>query len=700
MIARCWQWTGVVAALLVAFPVAALERWRVQGSNEARFEYYERDGNPLGSIYRDTGGQAWNSLYLFFDGDDGPYDQWRGGASLLLNGSDYRARDDGVVPERLHLQRENGEGAIPYRLDIGDFFAFTSYRSLQRSLKGLQWEGQSRGSSLQVFAGLNQSEWRRIDEDRDLFAGGSWLFGVGNGGAALNLVYNDRESNPAIARVGGQQWLASIAAEQSFERIAMQVEGEFAWIDTDSDSTALASDSDIGMFLQLASATYSRIWYRLRFERYGENYRPNGAIITPDRRSYEAHLGRRFGKFELRLRAQQFRDGLESGNPLDTDIFGTDVSTTFGNQTFARMDLYQQRRTDRSGAIDQRSNVANLDLSHSWSPRWRTRLGVFAVDASDDNLRATDLLEARAGIDLISEVAGVLQWVVSPGVTWRRLDGGLADGEAIGPSLGINLRSRRQQLNLYAGQLRQMRDGVPMSDVDTLNTAADYRVRLGNHSLGLQYDSQYRESEALSSTTDHRLSLFWQWDFSVRSQSPARDRARPSSRDSAEPDLSSFFPGLSIDTARQQLLAAKAQTPTQVGQHLVYGHALLPEIAQRQRLVLQHQHGRVQRAGLLIEFDDRGRPDSLAQEFERVRENLIRRYGTPQRLQERGSFSADLSGDLAAGRFQRSMEWDVDQGVLRFGIPYLLGERLRMELQFASQPGNLQDRHWGMIAVR
>jgi hypothetical protein len=132
----------------------------------------------------------------------------------------------------------------------------------------------------------------------------------------------------------------------------------------------------------------------------------------------------------------------------------------------------------------------------------------------------------------------------------------------------------------------------------------------------------------------------------------------------------------------------------------VFDTTLIDTVAQRQRLVLTHSARRVERSALIIEFDSAGGPDSAAQLFERVREQLIQRFGKPTTTYEEGDFGPDYASDVNRGRLVRVMEWHTPAGVVRFGIPRRMDGRVRMELQHARSLGSPRTTRWSIEAVR
>jgi len=83
-----------------------------------------------------------------------------------------------------------------------------------------------------------------------------------------------------------------------------------------------------------------------------------------------------------------------------------------------------------------------------------------------------------------------------------------------------------------------------------------------------------------------------------------------------------------------------------------------------------------------------------------VRRRLVSEFGRPASFFDRGQFSPALASDLSAERFIRITEWDLPEGVLRFGIPRRLDGVVRMELQFARGFPDPQRSDWSLDSVR
>ena len=100
----------------------------------------------------------------------------------------------------------------------------------------------------------------------------------------------------------------------------INVEAEFDYFRGDHDGVeTIASGKDRddnALFFEISGKSDFPLTYRLRFEDYGQDYRPNGVVISPDRLSREAHAGWLFKSgTKVQGRFQHFKDGVETTNP-------------------------------------------------------------------------------------------------------------------------------------------------------------------------------------------------------------------------------------------------------------------------------------------------------------------------------------------------------------------------------------------------
>jgi len=136
----------VIGITLLLYPVACLaekgfmDDWHIYGSNTLRGSLYDANGPGAASPYPFEGVMLFDEFNIYSNKQNSRYDTMRAEISGVFNIDDeYRATNNGAVPERMSFVRENGDGDTPYRFEAGDLFSYYSYLTLQRSLKGRQW---------------------------------------------------------------------------------------------------------------------------------------------------------------------------------------------------------------------------------------------------------------------------------------------------------------------------------------------------------------------------------------------------------------------------------------------------------------------------------------------------------------------------------------------------------------------------------
>lgn len=718
--------TGVLcAALLLAAQRAfadPLDAWHIFGSNTARFEHYEVKGDRAGSPYQFEGPQGFDEFNVNLIRRDSPWDLWRIQLYGVANWSDYRSQDRGLVPERLNLFRENGAALIPYRAELGDYFGFLSFRTLQRSLKGTQVELQpfsddaERKHSVIFLTGANQASWRHFDPLDDYSNAISWLVEDARlGRYGVNVVHNHRAEQPSLGQLERNQVVASLAGEGEVPWGAQRfkLEGELAGFFGDHDGVSGATSgqdtSDTGVFVQLSRRAQDPLTWRLRFERYGQDFRPNGAVVTPDRRSGEAHLGWRFASgLAFRARAQTFRDGLESANPTDTHTVGLNLTGPFFKERAAgftgAIDTFVQDQEQRTPGLDRRLYTASVDLSKPLAA-WTGRLGVF-LQKIDDFTASPDTTTQQYTVsaDRAFELLGA-RGVVTPGLVYRRVIGGAPATRDWGPTLALSLARGRHAVRTNLSLLYQNPQPAGAPDVTTGTAALDYRYVVGQHTFGVEANYIDRVLLRGADTTSFRVSAFWTYTFDRPPRLEAARRpimgARVPRESARGPGLLLHVPpGISLEDAVARLTAVGITGGVRQPGAIVYEARLLEEIDQRQRLALVHQADAVTVAALIVDFDDVGNRDTVLQNFERVRRALLERFGNAAFVLQEGDFSASFAADVNSGRFVRLMEWPTESGWVRLGIPRRLDQQVRIEVQHARRFPPPGERLWSVEAVR
>ncbi len=718
-----WTLAAAAGAPDGADPARLLDGWSLRGSNTVRLERYDTDGPPAASPYRFGGTHSYDELHLDLAREASPWDRWRIQASGLLDHSAYRSPERGVVPERLALTRERGDAPLPYRLEVGDYLGYFSYRTLQRSLKGAQLELQppSAGpwrSSLVLLLGEDQPYWKKLQLRDNLSAGLSWLAErPGQAAFGLNLVRNLRQADPGSGALRRVQTVLSAVTrlEARLGGAPLTVEGELAHLSGDHDGLAGATSgqdrSDNGLYLQVSGATGSPFTYRFRYERYGQDFRPAGAVITPDRRAFEAHVGYRLESgLALRARLLGYRDGLETANPTDTETRGFELSGPLlagrVEGLSGRLDFFHQELGDLSRSVDLDTDNLALSLRKRLARGMTGRLDALYRSVDDDTGGGASVItrELALGLDAPLAAAG---WraTVSPELRLRAITGSASDGGELIPRLALVARRGRHRAGLDLSYHIQNRDRAGSTDLATLEIGLRYGYTRGADTVGAELSRFDRNADPGADTDALRVSLFWTHAFDrparavVPSAAALPAAARPAPGGVGL--LADLAPGVAIAEAERALRLAGIGGFSAAGPGVrVYEVRLLAEIERRQRLVVVEEAGAVERSALIIDLEATGTRESSEQIYERVRQGLRAAFGRPSSFFERGEFTVPLAAALDSGRFVRISEWDLPEGVLRLGIPRRLDRTARIEIQFARGFPEPQRSDWSLEVVR
>lgn len=727
---------GVSAAVAVcslcppAKAGASMEGWQVSGSNTLRFESYRLRGDPSAGPYQFDGGQYYDEISLNLLRQLSPFDTLRAQFFGVINESTYRATDRGLVPERVNLTREKGDAAVPYRFEFGDLFAYFSFRTLQRSLKGVQIELQPAPTasglrqSVIFVAGANQPDWRQFQAAEDWTSGVSWL--VENSTrtrVGANLLQNRRQANAGLGVPDRSQTVASLTGDHAWRWAgqSLRFEGELASLRGDHDGSqdaagmvAPASGQDrrgSGVFLQIGGRSDGApLDYRLRFERYDQDFRPAGAVITPDRRSAEAHLSWRLSSgLTLRGRAQQFIDAMQSGNELDTTTYGVNLAGPLFSGTVAGLsasiDAFRQDLKKHDASIDRATLNLNASLTKPLPAEWVGNLGLFWQQVNDhvpgaNDVRSTQLqLGATRAINL-----GGWTGSLTPGLALRRVSGDPLALREWSPALALALTRNAHHLSASYGYQKLRPDSAALATIEVNALRLDYRYVAGANTFGVEACAYDRQVTIGQFNDTYRLSVFWTHRFDKPAQAATRqfsasiDSAGVLPRDVTV--LTAITPGVDFELTRLRLDDAGFRGAVRQGNALVFEQRLLNEIEQRQRFAMIEDAGTVKRVVLVIDVDDADSARSLTQTYERVRKALLDRFGSPGMTFDEGVLSPTFIADLSAGRVSRVMEWQFDSGRLRLGIPRRLDGQVRIEIQYASSFGAPRDAAWSIDTLK
>lgn len=696
--------------------------WRISVVNTSRMEYHKVTGDKESSPYQYRSYQPYDEFNMNFSYRRNPYDTIRGQFFGVLSDSMYRTgEDDGFVPERMNLFWEKGDIPVPFRLEVGDYYAFFSYRTLQRSLKGVQLEiqpyfGGGLKHSILMLAGANQPSWRHFDVDENFTAGFSYLIEDSHKGKyCFNFIHNSRQADRNTGALSRRQQVYSLAFERPFSFLLQNiiVESELSLFSGDHDGITDPQSGqdrqDWGFYFQARGRQRNLpLSYRFRFEAYADDFRPEGAVITPNRRIIEGHLGWLFPNgLELRGRAQIYRDNWQSSNPQDTEVFGITASgpLLFGliKGLTGNLDVFVENIDDEDGTVDQTTLSTSLNLSFPIKRQVNGRIALSYIDTDDEFVSSTITKQTTFALDLTPKLFGI-NTTISPSFTIRHMHAPDTRQTDTAFNLSLNLRKRAHILNMNISFNHQLMS--PGADVDTATYSLSYRYITGKNEFGLELGGINREPKPGRSTGSYRAFLFWTYRFDISKkmkkkvnraelveQQGARRRFDPSI-------LGRLVPGLKIKEAIKILARFGIKSPTPQGNLLIYEIRLFDEIEQRQRLVLVTENGRLKKTAFLIEYERVGRPYDFMQTFEWVKELLITYFGMPTRFYEKGKISADLFEDINRDAFIRIYEWVTPYGILRLGIPRRLDKKIEIEIQYAKGFPPVNYTLWGMEQVK
>ncbi|MDF1736759.1 MAG: hypothetical protein P1U37_15815 [Minwuia sp.] len=713
--------TALILALLPAGTTAwaqasvgdAAPDWNVFGTASTRGELYGSTGNAAASPFPDTGLFGAVDLTANFDRRLSDVETIEGDIGLLLNQSDYRSDNKGMVLERFRLEWEKGDTRAPFRATAGDFFAFFSPRTVQRSVKGLQLEfqptigGSDAFHSVLLFAGLDSATYRGIDSDADVHAGLSWFLGQGDVSLAASSALNWDEGV-------GQDDVFNSTSSLAFEtpvnlwNLGLTLEGEVAGFVGQNGQNA-DEQSDLGLFLN-ASGRSERLplTWSLLYERYGEDFNPGGASIQSDRSTVEARTTWRFPEgIRASARLQRFDDNLESGNRTTSHVAGLGLSGAFwpAQNVVGSLDSFIRMAEDENQTTDQIAYSTRMDLTRPFGGGWTGRLGTsvnLINDSVNNELRETYNLTLGASRGF--EVRGI-RFFASPSVFTTRTSGGTIDSWNVGPRLNLSASKGEHSANLSYSLAANL-DAVN-NDLISQNASASWRWSRGSHAFNVSADHIGRHPIGTEDTNSFRLGVFYTYSFNR----PARGAivARPGGSSPAETgdgspvtqlDPVSFGPDLTMAEALARTEALGMGAGISFGTARVFETVFLRDFDERQRFVLVANGAQLDRSAVIIDFNDTGRPDRIERTFDRVRTALTRRYGPPVASFAEGSFSNTLAADLAAGEFVRIDEWQTPEGRLRFGIPRRLDNQVRMEIHHARRFPPTDDPQWSLEAVQ
>jgi len=673
---------GAAAALGGAGAAAAQEEdagWRYNGEFAAHFDHDDDDGDETQSPFRFLDEQYYAELNVTADRQPSPYSRTRISFVGLINESDYRSQTDGVVVERFSISHESGEGSVPYRATLGDYYAAISYRTLQQSLKGASFELQPVSSgalrhSVVGFTGFRNRDYHDVNLLDEFYAGASWLLDHGRTWrASVNAVYAHQDAGATFRNpdTDNDQVTLSAAANARFGLGAFdaELEGELGFFD--GDYADVAGKSDLGLFGELTlDHDESRVSARLRYEDYGEHYQPLGALSIGDRRSAEAHLSWRSAKgLFVRARAQTYEDARSTDRRRDRDILGVNLSGSLfrlaGEPVSGSIDAFHQDIDSPVDALNRESQTLNAYLSRRLGERANIRVTAFLENVEDQSARADDTVTASAGVSIGAPVGlSGFEGDLSVGIKARHISADVsADTFEAQPTIALDVARGPHRLRLDYDFLLQDRDPAldplfNINDVEQQKAGFLYAYSVGDHEFGLSGEIVDRRIEDAEDATAYRIGVFWR--LSLQGQTRRRAGVAPRPVYEAPPSLeldapaaaqanrgeASYLdaggllggvaPGDTMADAAAALAEATGGEPIARDQGLAADGVFVDGVFGRQTLLVQDRFGGVDRVLLAVNLAGAGAAE-IEEAYAELAAALSARLGEPSRVQDEGA---------------------------------------------------------------
>lgn len=707
--------------------------WRVDGTLTTKFENYSVGGNDANSPFKETGEQFHIEFDIRAEQDISPFETVRmSAAGVAINESAYRAPEKGFILERAGFEWEKGDATVPFVFEGGNTFAFFSQQTVQRNLVGAHVElqpqivGQDQGLSVIAFAGESAKSHRAIDFGDDVFTGLSALFfDPEYGSFSLNGIANFRDEQAGLRRrdqnVVTAAWADTLLPSDGHS-LDMYFEAGVLSGDVVNRAGAVVKETDFGGALELDGRIREGGWsYGARFERFGEDYAPNGASVTKDRITAEGRLGKRFEDgLSVRGRSEFFQDAVDSGNATDTFTYGLDFA---GPAKFIGLDQgsfswnnFLQNVENELSTTERDTYSSNFNFTHPLDDLTTGRIGA-QYRLIDDHVGAADTDTAQVNVALDRRFV-IDDWGVegsgSLGFTYRENGSeGELTARDMTPNAGINFNWDAHTFAAdYRAQIQNRRQGG--QDLVSHRVGLNWSWSDGPHRFAFDGSFDGREPRGLEDTRAYKVGFTYTLSFNKaagQSFSDGFDAApnlvpldpdapKADVRFTPASDMMALTPGKPMTETIQSLEAGGITGGVDIAGVTVYETAvLLPQISERQRLALVSKKGGLRTAALIIDVAE---PRDAERLFTRVEGELARRYGQPSDAFSEGDFTGDVAAKIGNGELIRATEWRGPGGPLRLFIPRRLDGVVRLEIQRAAtfQPITENRVGAGVDAVR
>ncbi|MCF6281275.1 MAG: hypothetical protein L3J28_03545 [Candidatus Polarisedimenticolaceae bacterium] len=638
----------------------ALAAFIYSGQNKLTFEHYSVEGYESGGIYQFEGWQKFDDFSLNFSDTYSPYSTMRGYIIGSSSHSEYRGEESEKI-SNFSVVYQTGESALPFRLEVGDYYANQSRHTLQRGLKGIQLELQPQIAnaphSIQLFFGRSATDYQTLfdGEEKDYYLGASWLTESETWGAfALTSVnYQSTEAlGEKVENVSGLAW-EKVFTTSSFNHT---IEAEFAYL---SGENSTSDDLDENSTtLKLSGNNHSGYDYLIDLEHNGDLFSPNGASATADRASANLQWGQPItNSINARLRSQHTRSNLSSDNITTTRLTGFNIGglpfSGFNNVLKGlniNADFYHQDDQDEDKSFERENSVFQLNSSLPINRNLRSRLS-YQWLLTDNKIADTrsKRQSVSAGFDY-SLALSQWQGAISPTARYVE-DRDVAGKQTSNLTLGglLNIRRDGHNLNLSYQTVSYTADDPTATESTTAQTHIGWNKDWKRHGFAINVDHFNRSPESSENSDSHKFSLAWTYRFAKKASQAAPIQ-------SSEHGISSFSTlsdlalGSRLNSATESTLKqAGFLSSGSSGAYQLYEGRLFNSLENRQVLAIEGSAGSVKSSHILIPI-----ANSAAQSekvYQKLLDELLATYGSPSLAIERGEFATNWLTALQDNQF-------------------------------------------------
>lgn len=693
--------------------------WRYSLENTVRAQYYDNNGNQALSRYQSLDEQYYNELFLRASKRPSAYEKWDAQLFALANHSDYRGDEFGTQIENGFLRWQKGDAALPFRARVGDYYAFLSPRTLQKSLKGAQIEvqpklGQNLNHSLLFFSGAPAASYNDFSFSQENYLGTSWLTNTNQFGSLSFNILRSEFSTSSVSDTEQEQTNFSINHHFEFQWLNQRLttNWEIAHFDGFIQSLTTVNDEkeqDQSRYFRLQGRSGKGTRYSIRFEDNGAQYNPIGATVIADREAWISQFQTKtFGSSTVSLRANRYEDANSTQDSRKTVLLGArwfGSSQWFSNKrTGFNLDLSRQNLDSEQNTVDSSTLSFSSRISQQISKNINTTLQLQNNSTEDDiNQSESDFTQVDLSMVFRFKALG-FNGSFQPGIQQRDIEREFSNSPASNyesSDLGIRLNSQfykqRQRVNFYYASF----DVQPESDAgiesSTDNAGIQYSWSNKHHRISLSSDYRKLELTPQDRVEDYRISLGW--TFLLEGEL-GRKQAAPSAPVSGSPISSGQVPLVSLlqplNKITQSLSGLGIEKTSVQGNYHSYSMPGIANVTQKQQLVLAASNNAVTARSHIIDLQDISDAASLKQLLDQVLAFYTLKLGAPDSVHQFGEITDSFRESIRNEELIIVYDWVLNNSLVRLGIPKRLDNRIQIEVYQSRSMIPVATTHWGL----